>query len=208
MSVKTSAPHLNREETQTHGQHDWTRTGTRSRSGLQHEQWGRSEERRGKWGCWRWFCRSRRGNSVSVCPMSNREEVAAGRGSGGGGKSDTGQRQAEPPGSNPILARYTLSPVNHNSVLGAPRRLEPLPPEAGMKPLRRTSARAQAPLSSSSSRRPHTPPKDARRRTASGCNCAPTVILALSLGGQPTGDKTGRSGGIQNVYYFRRCKEL
>lgn len=66
-------------------------------------------------------------------------------------KSDTGPRQAEPPGSNPILARYTLSPVNHNSVLGAAAAL-PLPPEPGMKPLRRTSARAQAPLSSSRSR--------------------------------------------------------
>lgn len=66
-----------------------------------------------------------------------------------GGKSDTGPRQAEPPGSNPILARYTLSPVNHNSVLdaaaAAPALL--LPPEPGMKPLRRTSARAQAALS-------------------------------------------------------------
>ena len=28
---------------------------------------------------------------------------------------------AEPLGSNPILARYTLSPVNHNSVLGTRR---------------------------------------------------------------------------------------
>lgn len=27
----------------------------------------------------------------------------------------------EPPGSNPILARYTLSPVNHDSVLGMRR---------------------------------------------------------------------------------------
>lgn len=50
-----------------------------------------------------------------------------------GCESDTRPRQAEPPGSNPILARYTLSPVNHNSVLGnaaaAPALLRP--PEPG-----------------------------------------------------------------------------
>lgn len=122
---------------------------------------------------------------------------------GGGCKSDTGPRQAEPPGSNPILARYTLSPVNHNSVLGAaaPAPALSLPPEPGMKPLRRTSARAQAPLSSSSSRRPRTPPKDARRGTTSGYNFAPRVILAPPFGGQPTGDKTG-GPGVQHLCIF------
>lgn len=92
------------------------------------------------------------------------QQSGGGYGVGGwtGCKSDTGPRQAEPPGSNPILARYTLSPVNHNSVLGAAAAAPALllPPEPGMKPLRRTSARAQAPLLSFHSRRTHTPPKD------------------------------------------------
>lgn len=125
---------------------------------------------------------------------------------GGGCKSDTGPRQAEPPGSNPILARYTLSPVNHNSVLGAaaPAPALPLPPEPGMKPLRRTSARAQAPLSSSSSRRLRTPPKDAQRRTTSGYNFAPKVIPAPPFGGQD--GRARRSSTF--VYFFRRCSEF
>lgn len=122
---------------------------------------------------------------------------------GGGCKSDTGPRQAEPPGSNPILARYTLSPVNHNSVLGAAPALR-LPPEPGMKPLRRTSARAQAPLSSSSSHRPRTPPKDARRRTTSGYNFAPKVIPAPPL--PPPPPRARRSSTF--VYFFRRFSEF
>lgn len=108
-----------------------------------------------------------------------------------GCKSDTGLRQAEPPGSNPILARYTLSPVNHNSVLGAAAAAPALllPPEPGMKPLRRTSAGAQAPLLSLRSRRTHTPPKHTCCRTVSGINFAPNVILLTTLAGQPMGNK-------------------
>lgn len=55
---------------------------------------------------------------------------------------------AEPLGSNPILARYTLSPVNHNSVLGMRQNGDEngggvaFPQEPGMKPLRRTSVQA------------------------------------------------------------------
>lgn len=108
-----------------------------------------------------------------------------------GCKSDTGPRQAEPPGSNPILARYTLSPVNHNSVLGTAAAAAALllPPEPEMKPLRRTSARAQAPLVSSCSRLTHTPPKDTSCRTASSINFALSVSLLATFAGQTMGNK-------------------
>lgn len=76
----------------------------------------------------------------------------------GVGVNLTRLQQPEPPGSNPILARYTLSPsIITVSLSHQLQQWLFFPPEPGMKPLRRTSTRAQAPLSSSVSRRTHTP---------------------------------------------------
>lgn len=53
--------------------------------------------------------------------QQRRGEEGLGDDIGWGVNLTRGHGGQEPPGSNPILARYTLSPVNHDSVLGMRR---------------------------------------------------------------------------------------